>query len=189
VRVYVLCAELLDKFWLTVLCILWHETRLLTCTFQLFTSPPVPGDLGKLGTHIYVVTLETPRVVEAKNTSCTQLLWKPRDPGGQGTLIYVITMETWRMYVSVCYNFAVEPAVNVKTRIMCAYIYIYIILLYFYPEALYVVKVETSISRIYYIPSALPSDLILCLVFSCHLVPVHETPMRECDRDWLLQCI
>jgi hypothetical protein len=47
----------------------------------LFTSLVVPVDAGRLGTNIYVVTVETSQAVEARYTSCTQLLWKPRDKG------------------------------------------------------------------------------------------------------------
>jgi hypothetical protein len=34
----------------------------------------VPGNPGRLGTHIYVFTVESPQPVGAKPTSCTQLL-------------------------------------------------------------------------------------------------------------------
>jgi hypothetical protein len=47
----------------------------------------VPGDPGGIGKHIYVFTVESQQPVEARHTSCTQLLWKPRDPGRQGTHI------------------------------------------------------------------------------------------------------
>jgi hypothetical protein len=60
------------------------------------TSLLVPGDAGRLGTPIYTVTMETLRPVEARHTSCTQLLWKPCDPGTKGTPIYVVTVETSR---------------------------------------------------------------------------------------------
>jgi hypothetical protein len=45
----------------------------------------VPGDTGSIGIHIYVFTVEFRKLVGARNASCTQLLWKPRDPGRQGT--------------------------------------------------------------------------------------------------------
>jgi hypothetical protein len=47
----------------------------------------VPGDLGSIGIHIYVLTVESQQPVGPRNTSCTQLLWKPRDPGRQDTNI------------------------------------------------------------------------------------------------------
>jgi hypothetical protein len=54
----------------------------------------VPGDLGRLGTPIYVFTVESPQPVGPRHTSCKLLLRKPRDPGRQGTHISVVTTET-----------------------------------------------------------------------------------------------
>jgi hypothetical protein len=45
---------------------------------------------------LYWVNFETSRSVGARNNSCTQLLWKPRDPGRQGTPIYLCTFDTSR---------------------------------------------------------------------------------------------
>jgi hypothetical protein len=103
----------------------------------------VPGDPGRLGTPIYIFTDETPRPVEARHNSCTQLLWKRRDLGRQGTLTSVVTAETSRCgqaghthllsyrgnlknvsYMPVYYNFVAVPEVIAKTQIMCVYIYI-----------------------------------------------------------------
>jgi hypothetical protein len=168
------------------------------------------GHPGRLGTTNYVFTVETQQPVGARNTSCKQLLWTPRDPSmegapiylvtfetlrprgqgkvhvssccgtfairagkahpftqlplktrdpygqgtvhvrsycgspairagkahafsyfslksrdvsRQGTLIYVGTAETWLMNMPVYYNFVVVPAVMVKTRIMCMYVF------------------------------------------------------------------
>jgi hypothetical protein len=60
------------------------------------TSMLVPGEPGGLGTPVYVFTMETPRPVEARHDSCTQLLWKPHDPSRQDTPIYLVTFETSR---------------------------------------------------------------------------------------------
>jgi hypothetical protein len=43
---------------------------------------------------IQAVTFENSRPVGAMNTTCTQLLRKPRDPSRQGTRISVVTAET-----------------------------------------------------------------------------------------------
>jgi hypothetical protein len=47
----------------------------------------LPGDPGSIGTRIYVFNVESQQPVGARHTSCTQLLWKPRDPRRQGTYI------------------------------------------------------------------------------------------------------
>jgi hypothetical protein len=60
------------------------------------TSMLVPGDPGRLGTPIYVFTVESPQPVRARHTSCTQLLWKPHDPSREDTPIYLVTFETSR---------------------------------------------------------------------------------------------
>jgi hypothetical protein len=57
----------------------------------------VPGDPGRLGTPIYIHTEETPRPVEARHTSCTQLLWKPRNPSKESARIYLVTFENSRL--------------------------------------------------------------------------------------------
>ena len=64
----------------------------------LFTCLLAPVDAGRLGTNIYVVTVETSQPVEARYTSRTRLLWKPRDQGRQGTTICVVTVETSRRW-------------------------------------------------------------------------------------------
>jgi hypothetical protein len=56
----------------------------------------VPGDPGRLGTPIYVFTVETPQPVGARYTSCPQLLWKPQDPSREDTPISLVTFETSR---------------------------------------------------------------------------------------------
>jgi hypothetical protein len=53
----------------------------------------VAGDPGRLGTPIYIFAVESPQLVGARHTSCTQLLWKPRDPGRQSRIISVVTAE------------------------------------------------------------------------------------------------
>jgi hypothetical protein len=63
------------------------------------TSLLVPGDPGRLGTHIYVITVESPEPVGARHASCTQLLWKPHDPSTKDTPIYLFTFETSRPVV------------------------------------------------------------------------------------------
>lgn len=71
----------------------------LICWCEIsFTSLLVPIHVGRLGTNIYVVTVETSQPVEARYASCTQLLWKPRDQGRQGTTICVVTVETSRRW-------------------------------------------------------------------------------------------
>jgi hypothetical protein len=51
----------------------------------------VPGNPGKLGTPIYVFTVESPQPVRARHTSCMQLLWKPNDlPGKTHAFTYYI---------------------------------------------------------------------------------------------------
>jgi hypothetical protein len=57
------------------------------------TSMLLPGDPGSIGIHIYVFTVESQQLVGARHTSCTQLLWKPRDPGREDTHI-LVTVET-----------------------------------------------------------------------------------------------
>jgi hypothetical protein len=97
----------------------------------------VPRNPGRLGTSIYIVTLEISRPVEARHTSCTQLVCKPRDPSRQGTAVYVVTSETSRCgqarhthlrssrgnlkNTSVYYNLVGVPSGSVKTRIICIY--------------------------------------------------------------------
>ena len=54
----------------------------------------MPGDPDRLGTFIDVVTVENSQPLEARYTSYTSLLCKPRDQGRQGTSIYVVTLET-----------------------------------------------------------------------------------------------
>jgi hypothetical protein len=75
----------------------------VTCVFRCvsqriellsYTSMLVPGDPGRLGTPIYVFTVESPQPVGARHTSCTQLLWKPHDPSRGDTPIYLVTFET-----------------------------------------------------------------------------------------------
>jgi hypothetical protein len=53
-----------------------------------------PGDPGRLGTPIYVFTVESPQPVGARHTSCTHLLWKTRDPSREDTHLYLVTFET-----------------------------------------------------------------------------------------------
>jgi hypothetical protein len=42
--------------------------------WNFITSLLVPVDAGRIGTNIYVITVETSQPVEARYTSCTQLL-------------------------------------------------------------------------------------------------------------------
>jgi hypothetical protein len=77
------------------------------------------------------------------------------------------------MYMPVCYNFVVVPAVMVTTRMcVCARAYVHacvyeracarahvcFILSHYCPANLYVAKVATPINRVCYIPSARPSN-------------------------------
>jgi hypothetical protein len=75
--------------------------RVATVSHQYFyniTSLLVPGDPGRLGTHICVFTVESPPPVVARHFSCIQLLWKPHDPSKEGAPIYLVTFETsWPM--------------------------------------------------------------------------------------------
>jgi hypothetical protein len=61
------------------------------------TSMLVPGDPGRLGTHVYVFTVESPQPMGARHTSCTPLLWKPHDTSRGDTTIYLVTFETSRL--------------------------------------------------------------------------------------------
>jgi hypothetical protein len=54
----------------------------------------VPGDPRRLGTPIYVFTMESPQPVGARHTSCTPLLWKTYDPSREDTPLYLVTFET-----------------------------------------------------------------------------------------------
>jgi hypothetical protein len=56
----------------------------------------VPGDQGRLGTPIYVFTVESAQTLGPRHASCTQLLWKPHDPSREDTPIYLVTFETSR---------------------------------------------------------------------------------------------
>jgi hypothetical protein len=56
----------------------------------------VPDAQGSLGTPIYVFTIEMTGPVVSRNTSCTQLLWNPRDTSKEGALFYLVTFENWR---------------------------------------------------------------------------------------------
>lgn len=62
-----------------------NEWQLLYQFFSVLkyfiTSLLVPGDLGRLRTPIYVVTFEILRPMEARSTSCVELLWKPPSSG------------------------------------------------------------------------------------------------------------
>jgi hypothetical protein len=62
----------------------------------LYTCMLVPADPGRLGTHIYVFTVEFQQPVGARHTSCTQLLWKSHDPSREDTPMYLVTFETLR---------------------------------------------------------------------------------------------
>jgi hypothetical protein len=53
----------------------------------------VPGKLGRLDTHIYVVDGETSLPVEVRHTSCIYLPWEPCNQGRQGTYICVVAIE------------------------------------------------------------------------------------------------
>jgi hypothetical protein len=64
---------------------------------SVIPSMLVPGDPGRLGTPIYVFTMESPQPVGARNTSCAPLLWKPHDPSRQDTPLYFVTFETSRL--------------------------------------------------------------------------------------------
>jgi hypothetical protein len=63
-------------------------------SFSDITSMLDSGDPGRLGTHIYVFTVESQEPVGARHTSCTQLLWKPHGPCGEDAPIYLVTFET-----------------------------------------------------------------------------------------------
>jgi len=71
----------------------------------------LPGDPGRLGTHMHVGVVETSRHVETRHShlrsycgnpatregkthAFPQLPSKPRDTGRQDTLVYIITVET-----------------------------------------------------------------------------------------------
>jgi hypothetical protein len=56
----------------------------------------VPGYSGTLGTRTYVFIVEIPQPVGQRHTSCTTLLWKPRDQSREGTPIYLVTFENSR---------------------------------------------------------------------------------------------
>jgi hypothetical protein len=56
----------------------------------------VPGNLGSIGIHIYVFTVESQQLVGARHTSCTHLLWKPHGPSRKDTPIDLVTFETSR---------------------------------------------------------------------------------------------
>jgi hypothetical protein len=56
----------------------------------------VPDDPGRLGTPIYVFTVESPQPVGARQNSCMPLLWKPHDPSREDTSLYLVTFETSR---------------------------------------------------------------------------------------------
>jgi hypothetical protein len=73
-----------------------YYTYLRTNSEFFVTSLLVTGDPGTLGTPIYVFTVETPRPVEARRNSYTQLLWKLHDPSRENTPIYLVTFETSR---------------------------------------------------------------------------------------------
>jgi hypothetical protein len=57
----------------------------------------VPGDLGSIGIHIYVFTVESQQPVGARHTSRSQLVWKTHGPSREDTLIYLATFETSRL--------------------------------------------------------------------------------------------
>jgi hypothetical protein len=82
----------------------YENTSIVLLEFEI-TSVLVTGDPGRLGTLIYVFTVETPQPMEARHNSCTLLL-----------------------YVPVYYSFAVVSAVIVKPRIMCMYAYYTVVL-------------------------------------------------------------
>jgi hypothetical protein len=54
----------------------------------------VPGDLGRLGTPVYVFTVESLQPVRARHTACMLLLWKPHDPSREDTPLYLVIFET-----------------------------------------------------------------------------------------------
>jgi hypothetical protein len=60
------------------------------------TSMLVPGYPGTQGTSMYLFTVESLQPVSAMHTSCTQLLWKPRDSSREQTPIYLVAFETSR---------------------------------------------------------------------------------------------
>jgi hypothetical protein len=62
-----------------------------------FTSMLVPGAPGRLGTLIYVFTMESPQPVGARHTPYTPLLWKSDDPSREDTPLYLVTCETSRI--------------------------------------------------------------------------------------------
>jgi hypothetical protein len=56
----------------------------------------MPGGPGRIGTPVYVFTVESPKHMGARHTSCTPLLWKPHDPSREDTSLYLIAFETSR---------------------------------------------------------------------------------------------
>jgi hypothetical protein len=76
-----------------------NETQYLWLNFKLYfniTSMLVSGYPGTLGTPMYVFIVEFPQPVGRRHTSCTQLLWKPRDQSREDTPIYLVTFENSR---------------------------------------------------------------------------------------------
>jgi hypothetical protein len=62
------------------------QLQYLRLCFKLYfniTSMLVPGDPRRLGTPIYVFTVESPQPVGARHTSYRHLLWKHRDRVGK----------------------------------------------------------------------------------------------------------
>jgi hypothetical protein len=69
----------------------WQYSKLFLTIMLVLCYP------GRLGTTIFIFTVESPQPVVARHTSCTQLLWKPHDPSREDTPIYLVTFETSRL--------------------------------------------------------------------------------------------